>query len=152
MQVQKYTCLFELLLCIAKLTFFFTYLPMRQVKKTLHCSEVESKAVLNLHFFPNFHSCKCFFKTSQDLSKKDKKKIILKGKQIPVPTKHQIQTTKIFTCWIKRKLHNYLAHVIEQPNFRIPNPQYFVYLLDQTVGQDTLQFMYWNHTTFSNSI
>ena len=31
-------------------------------KKTLHCSEVESKAVLNLHFFPNFHSCKCFVK------------------------------------------------------------------------------------------
>jgi hypothetical protein len=27
-----------------------------------------------------------------------------------------------------------VAHVIEQPNFRIPNPQYFVYLLDQTVG------------------
>ena len=25
-------------------------------KKTLHCSEVESKAVLNLHFFPNFHT------------------------------------------------------------------------------------------------
>ena len=23
----------------------------------------------------------------------------------------------------------YLAHVIEQANFRIPNPQYFVYLL-----------------------
>ena len=36
----------------------------------------------------------------------------------------------------------YLAHVIEQPNFRIPNPQYFVYLLDQTVGQDTLQFIH----------
>ena len=36
----------------------------------------------------------------------------------------------------------YLAHVIEQPNFRIPNPQYFVYLLDQTVGRDTLQFIY----------
>ena len=35
----------------------------------------------------------------------------------------------------------YLAHVIEQPNFRIPNPQYFVYLLDQTVGRDTLQFI-----------
>ena len=31
------------------------------------------------------------------------------------------------------------------------NPQYFVYLLDQTVGRDTLQFIYWNHTTFSNS-
>ena len=31
-----------------------------------------------------------------------------------------------------------LAHVIEQPNFRIPNPQYFVYLLDQTVGRDIL--------------
>ena len=45
----------------------------------------------------------------------------------------------------------YLAHVIEQPNFRIPNPQYFVYLLDQTVGRDTLQFIYWNHATFSNS-
>ena len=25
----------------------------------------------------------------------------------------------------------YLVHVIEQPNFRIPNPQYFGYLLDQ---------------------
>ena len=37
---------------------------------------------------------------------------------------------------------SYLAHVIEQPNFRIPNPQYFVYLLDQTVGQDILQFIY----------
>ena len=36
----------------------------------------------------------------------------------------------------------YLAHVIEQPNFRIPNPQYFVYLLDQTVGGHTLQFIY----------
>ena len=36
----------------------------------------------------------------------------------------------------------YLAHVIEQPNFRIPNPQYFVYLLDQTVGRDILQFIY----------
>ena len=34
----------------------------------------------------------------------------------------------------------YLAHVIEQPNFRIPNTQYFVYLLDQTVGRDILQF------------
>ena len=45
----------------------------------------------------------------------------------------------------------YLAHVIEQPNFRIPNPQYFVYLLDQTVGRDTLQFIYWNHAPFSNS-
>ena len=45
----------------------------------------------------------------------------------------------------------YLAHVIEQPNFRIPNPQYFVYLLDQTVGRDILQFIYWNHATFSNS-
>ena len=44
------------------------------------------------------------------------------------------------------EMHNYvdyyLAHVIEQPNFRIPNPQYFVYLLDQTVGQDILQFIY----------
>ena len=38
-----------------------------------------------------------------------------------------------------KKLYYYLAHVIEQPNFRIPNPQYFVYLLDQTVGQDTRQ-------------
>ena len=37
---------------------------------------------------------------------------------------------------------DYLAHVIEQPNFRIPNPQYFVYLLDQTVGRDILQFIY----------
>ena len=36
----------------------------------------------------------------------------------------------------------YLARVIEQPNFRIPNPQYFVYLLDQTVGRDILQFIY----------
>ena len=36
---------------------------------------------------------------------------------------------------------NYLAHVIEQPNFRIPNPQYFVYLHDQTVGRDILQFI-----------
>ena len=45
----------------------------------------------------------------------------------------------------------YLAHVIKQPNFRIPNPQYFVYLLDQTVGQDILQFIYWNHKTFPNS-
>ena len=43
------------------------------------------------------------------------------------------------------------SHVIEQPNFRIPNPQYFVYLLDQTVGQDTLQFIYWNHATFYKS-
>ena len=45
----------------------------------------------------------------------------------------------------------YLAHVIEQPNFRIPNPQYFVYMLDQTIGRDILQFTYWNHATFSNS-
>ena len=36
----------------------------------------------------------------------------------------------------------YLAHVIEQPKFRIRNPPYFVYLLDQTVGRDTLQFIY----------
>ena len=49
-------------------------------------------------------------------------------------------------------IDKYLAHVIEQPNFRIPNPQYFVYLLDQTVGgRDTLQFIYWNHATFSTS-
>ena len=41
----------------------------------------------------------------------------------------------------------YLAHVIEQPNFQILNPQYFVYLLDQTVGQDILQFIYSNHVT-----
>ena len=39
-------------------------------------------------------------------------------------------------------LNKNLAHVIEQPNFRIPNPQYLVYLLDQTVGQDILQFIY----------
>ena len=39
----------------------------------------------------------------------------------------------------------------KQPNLRIPNPQYFVYLLDQTVGRDFLQFIYWNHATFSNS-
>ena len=38
--------------------------------------------------------------------------------------------------------HIYLAHVIEQPNFQIPNSQYFVYLLDQTVGRDILQFIY----------
>ena len=48
-------------------------------------------------------------------------------------------------------INYYLAHVIEQPNFRIPNPEYFVYLFYQTVGQDTLQFIFWNHATFSNS-
>ena len=31
----------------------------------------------------------------------------------------------------------YLAHVIEQPNFGIPNPHF-----DQTVGRDILQFIY----------
>ena len=40
------------------------------------------------------------------------------------------------------QFHMYLAHVIEHPNFRIPNPQYFVYLLDQRVGRDILQFIY----------
>ena len=30
--------------------------------------------------------------------------------------------------------------------FRIPNT-YFVYLLDQTVGRDILQFIYWNHVS-----
>ena len=35
-------------------------------------------------------------------------------------------------------LWNKYLHVIEQPNFRIPNPQYFVYKLDQIVGQDFL--------------
>ena len=36
------------------------------------------------------------------------------------------------TAQIKVGIQNYyLAHVIEQPNFRNPNPQYFVYLLDQ---------------------
>ena len=39
----------------------------------------------------------------------------------------------------------------KQPNIWILNPQYFVYLLDQTVGRDTLQFIYWNHATFSYS-
>ena len=49
------------------------------------------------------------------------------------------------TIWLgcdKHFSNLYLAHVIEQPNFRIPNPQYFVYLVDQTVGQDILQFVY----------
>ena len=39
---------------------------------------------------------------------------------------------------------------LKQPNLRIPNPQYFVYLLDQ-LGRDTLQFINWNHANFSNS-
>ena len=46
------------------------------------------------------------------------------------------------TTWFQEFPIIYLAHVIEQPNFQIPNPQYFVYLLDQTVGRDILQFIY----------
>ena len=41
---------------------------------------------------------------------------------------------KIVKKYVKKfmkKIRVYLAHIIEQPNFRIPNPQYFVYLLDQ---------------------
>ena len=37
---------------------------------------------------------------------------------------------------------------------KFPNsesPIFCLQLLDQTVGQDTLQFIYWNHATFSNS-
>ena len=49
----------------------------------------------------------------------------------------------IFTNFLKLRIFHeiYLAHVIEQPNFGFPNPQYFVYLLDQTVGQDILQLI-----------
>ena len=66
---------------------------------------------------------------------------------------NQIHANKIMLPHdiIRKNLQHYLAHVIEQPNFRIPNPQYFVYLLDQIVGRDILQFIYWNHTTFSSS-
>ena len=55
----------------------------------------------------------------------------------PVPADYvitQVENTAIWRIFQKKKRlkirHIYLAHVIEQPNFRIPNPQYFVYLLD----------------------
>ena len=57
-----------------------------------------------------------------------------------------------FSHFFSKSVHfskSIIFHVIEQPNFPIPNPQYFVYLLDQTVERDILQFIYWNHTTLS---
>ena len=57
------------------------------------------------------------------------------GRAITLIENNQMKAFKIM-------FKQYLAHVIKQPNFRIPNPQYFVYLLDQTVGRDILQFIY----------
>ena len=53
-----------------------------------------------------------------------------------------ISNMYIYLFIFSENLLYYLAHVIEQPNFRIPNPQYFVYLLDQTVERENLQFIY----------
>ena len=47
-----------------------------------------------------------------------------------VNSSYLVRTHHIFSP-ILTFLFVYLVHVIEQPNFRIPNPQYFVYLLDQ---------------------
>ena len=47
---------------------------------------------------------------------------------------------------------NILLKSSKQTNLRILNPQYFVYFDWSTVGRDTLQFINWNHATFSNSL
>ena len=93
-------------------------------KKTLHCSEVESKAVLNLHFFPNFHSCKCFVKkmipwiqcrtrkgeTKSKFGKKKilEKKILVKMHSLNRKYNHGPTLSKLHKIYQKRIKKNYL--------------------------------------------
>ena len=51
---------------------------------------------------------------------------------------------QLVTLWINILLTSSNNQISE---FQIRN----IYLLDQTVGRDILQFIYWNHATFSNS-
>ena len=46
---------------------------------------------------------------------------------------------------------NYLAHVIDTTKFMNSESPIFCLLAWSTVGRDTLQFINWNHATFSNS-
>ena len=48
-------------------------------------------------------------------------------------------------------IHVYLAHVIKTTNFPNSESPIFCLLAWSTVGRDTLQFINWNHATFSNS-
>ena len=45
----------------------------------------------------------------------------------------------------------YLAHVIKTTKFTNSESPIFCLLAWSTVGSDTLQFINWNHATFSNS-
>ena len=46
----------------------------------------------------------------------------------------------------------YLAHIIKTTKFTNSESQIFCLLAWLTVGWDTLQFINWNHATFSNSV
>ena len=48
-------------------------------------------------------------------------------------------------------LQYYLAHVIKTTKFTNSESPIFCLLAWSTVGRDTLQFINWNHATFSNS-
>ena len=45
----------------------------------------------------------------------------------------------------------YLVHVIKTTKFPNSESQIFCLLAWSTIGRDTLQFIFWNHATFSNS-
>ena len=72
-----------------------------------------------------------------------------------------LQIAKYFFCsaniWRSQKLREmnrivlYLAHVIKTTKFTNSESPIFCLLAWSTVGQDTLQFINWNHATFSNS-
>ena len=53
--------------------------------------------------------------------------------------------------YVHFKCQLYLAHVIETTKFTNSESPIFCLLAWSTVGRDTLQFINWNHATFSNS-
>ena len=85
---------------------FFLHTYASSKKKLYTVRKLSPKLSWICIFSQTFIVVNVFSRLHKIYLKRIKKNIsILKGKQIPVPTKHQIQTTKIFTCWIKRKLH-----------------------------------------------
>ena len=65
---------------------------------------------------------------------------------------HIWKTNTVISFSLLEKYHsNDLAHVIKTTKFTNSESPIFCLLAWSTVGQDTLQFINWNHATFSNS-
>ena len=61
---------------------------------------------------------------------------------------HQLTHNMTTDCSLNYK---YLVHVIETTKFTNSESPIFCLIAWSTVGRDTLQFINWNHETFSNS-